>query len=65
MQMEDLNKEIASITWNENDCCNTVIEVSLLSRYNITYLEWWYRKLQSNLFFVSEILHCCKIVEIF
>jgi hypothetical protein len=40
MQKEDLNKEIASITWNENDCRNTVIEVALLSWYNITCLEW-------------------------
>jgi hypothetical protein len=30
MQSEKLNKETASITWNENDYCNSVIEVALV-----------------------------------
>jgi hypothetical protein len=30
MQSEKLNKESASITWNENDYCNSVIEVALV-----------------------------------
>jgi hypothetical protein len=30
MQSEKINKEIASITWNENDYCTSVIEVALV-----------------------------------
>ncbi len=30
MQSAKLNKESANITWNENDYCNSVIEVALV-----------------------------------